>query len=977
MRFTVLGPVRAWVNGREAPLGPPQQRAVLTALLLQRGRPVGVAELVDALWGEEQPSDPVAIVRTYVSRLRRVLEPDRVPGSPPQLVVSIADGYALCIDDSSLDLAVFEARLAEARGLLREGDPARASELLRSALVEWGGTPLSGVPGPLAETERSRLVELRLGAIEVRLSVDLVLGRHEDLVGELTSLRARHPLRERLSELLLLALYRCGRQAEALEMYRLTRRMLVEELGVDPGPALRELHSRVLTADPSLSLPGVVVAGGGGDGVDAVDRDAACFGWVPDRETGVDSDVPSFDEVARHREGTGEDAITVQPSQLPAVLNVFTGRMAELAHGEALLSDKRRPAVVAISGMAGTGKTAFAVHWAHRIASCFPDGQLFVSLRGVDSGSTADPEAVIRHFLEALGMSSHEIPADPLAQAALYRSLLAERRMLIVLDDAQNSEQVRPLLPGTSSCFVIVTSRTRLQGLVVSNGARPLWLDLMSPDEARDMLTRRIGAARVAAEPQALDAIVELCGRLPLALAVVAARAAMHPCFPLSAIAEELTESQGSLDAFADGDPATDARAAFSWSYRALSPGAARLFRLLSLHLGPEISVPTAASLAAVPPRDARAFLADLARVHLLAEVAPGRFDFHDLLRCYAAELVREHDTEAERHRAEQRLLDHFLHTALGASTLLTPYRETVEPPEPLYGTTPEQITDLQGAMGWLQTERRMLCTTVVQASTGAFAGHAWRLASAMVPFLDRQGYWHDLLLTQQAALTAARRVSDGTGQAHAHQMLGFTFVRLQRTQEARPHLERALELFTFLGDPLGQARTHRILALQDLRAGGYEAACGRYQLAYALYERAGHLSGQASVLNELGWIHIMLGWFKQAVDYCARAITLHQKSGDLMGEAAAHDGLGYAHHCAGDYAAAINCYQRALVPGRRIGDRCLEASALGHMGEAQRALGNTEAARAAWQAAVSILETLGHPDARKVRDSLRLLDQS
>ncbi|MCW7944354.1 hypothetical protein AAW14_20315 [Streptomyces hygroscopicus] len=968
--------MQAWVNGGEASLGPPQQRAVLAALLLQRGRPVGVTELVDALWGDEPPSDPVAIVRTYVSRLRRVLEPDRVPGTPPQLVVSIADGYVLCLDESCLDLAVFEARLAEARRLSKEGNPARASELLRSALAEWGGTPLSGVPGPLAEAERSRLVELRLGAIEARLSIDLVLGRHEDLVSELTSLRARHPLRERLSELLLLALYRCGRQAEALEVYRSTRQMLVEELGVEPGPALRELHSRVLTADPSLSLPGAVLAGGGVDGVDAVDRDGECDGSVPDRETGVDSDVPSPDEGERHRDGTDEGAITVQPSQLPAVLNVFSGRMAELADAEALLSEKRRPAVVTISGMAGTGKTTFAVHWAHRIASRFPDGQLFVSLRGFDSDSTADPEAVIRHVLDALGMPPHEIPADPLAQAALYRSLLAERRMLIVLDNAQSAEQVRPLLPGTSSCFVIVTSRTQLQGLVASNGARPLWLDLMSPDEARDMLARRIGAARVAAEPQALDAIVDLCGRLPLALAVVAARAAMHPCFPLSAIAAELTEGQGSLDAFAYGDPATDARAAFSWSYRALPTGAARLFRLLSLHLGPEISLPTAASLAALPPREARTFLADLARVHLLTEIAPGRFVFHDLLRCYAAELAREHDTEAERHRAERRLLDHLLHTALGASALIAPYRETVRPPDLLPGTTLEQFTDVQRAMGWLHTERRMLCTTVVQASTGPFAGHAWRLAFAMVSFLDRQGYWHDLLLTQQAALTAARRVSDRTGQAHAHQALGFAFVRLQRTQEARPHLERALELFTSLGDPLGQAKTHRLLALQDIRDGRYEAACGRHQLAYALYEGAGHLSGQASVLNELGWIHIMLGWFKQAVDYCARAITLHQESGDLMGEAAAHDGLGYAHHCAGDHATAIDCYQRALVPGRRIGDRCLEASALGHLGEAERALGNTEAARAAWQAALSILEELDHPDARKVRDGLRLLDQ-
>ena len=937
MRFAVLGPIRAWAGEDEVPLGSPQQRAVLAALLLRRGQAVGITELVDAVWGADQPVEPVALIRTYVSRLRKVLEPDRTRGEPARLIESVADGYVVRIEEHSLDLVEFEAKVAEGRRLSTAGDLTRASELLRSALTEFGGTPLAGVTGPYAEAERSRLSDLRLGALETRLSADLALGRHQDVVGELPALRAKHPLREVLSELLMVALYRCGRQAEALEVFSSTRRTLVEELGVEPGPSLQDLHSRMLAADPSLSPTA-----------------------PPPPEPGAGL----------------ESVAVVTPSQLPTDLPLFTGRIDALAQAQALLPAGRRPAAAIVNGMAGIGKTSLAVHWAHLIAADFPDGQLFVNLRGFDpDGGALEPATVILLFLDALGVRPHQIPPDLPAQAALYRSLLAERRVLIVLDNARDAEQVRPLLPGTSGCFVIVTSRNQLLGLVACGAAHPLGLELMSTDEARHLLIRQVGEARVAAEPAAVAEIIEHCGRLPLAIAVVAAQAAIHSRFSLAAIAAELKASHGSLDAFTGVDPATDPRAVFSWSYQALSPATARLFRLLSLHTGPDVTAPAAASLAGVAPREARLLLADLARVNLLNETSPGRYAFHDLLLAYSAELVDDHDTEAQQHEARQRVFGHFLHTAFAASVLLSPYREQITLPDLPPGATPEEFTDPQQALRWLRAERRTLVAAILQASEGKYADYAWRLAFMVDLFFYRLGYWHDSLLIHQAALDAAGRTGEPSGQAHAHRGLGFAFVQLERPAEAAHHLTTALELYTGLGDPLGAARTHRCLGFRANGVGDYDAACDHYRKAHALYEGVGDRSGQAAVLNEFGWTWILVGDYDQAVDHCTRAIALYTQTGELNGEAGAHDSLGYAYHHLGDHARAIACYHRALEIYRHIEDHVLEADTLVHVGAAERALGNIDAARAAWTTAAEILERSDHPDARKARKSLRLLD--
>ncbi|MFI1409072.1 BTAD domain-containing putative transcriptional regulator [Streptomyces sp. NPDC020707] len=604
LRFAVLGPVRVGRGEEDLALGSPQQRVVLAALLLRRGRLVTTAELVHAVWGENPPMAAVPVLRTYVSRLRKVLESGRTSDGSGVVIVSAADGYLVRVPEDAVDLGVFEQRVERAAKLRAGDELSAASQLLHTALGQWQEIPLAGLAGPLAESERSRLNETRLSTLEARFDIDVELGRHVAVIPELRALTGQHPLRERLCELLMIALYRSGRQAEALASYRTTRNTLVAELGIEPGASLRHLHRSILAADASLELP-------------APPRRAA---------------VPAAESMTR-------------PAQLPADPATFTGRHSELDQARALLPNggdhKATMPITVVSGMAGVGKTALAVRFAREISGRFPDGQLFINLRGFDAtGSLMSPEEGIRIALDGLGVPSWRIPAQPEAQTLLYRSLLANRRVLILLDNARDVDHVRRLLPGSPGCLVIVTSRSQLTGLIAGEGAHPLTLHQLAPADAHDVLGRRLGARRLSAEPRAVDDIIALCGRLPLALAVVAARAAINPGFPLSAIADELRDSRGggSLDAFTGGDFGTDVRASFSWSYKAQSAPAARLFRLIGPHADPDISAPAAAALAGLSLREAHSLLAELTHAHLLTEHHPGRYTMHELLRIYARE---------------------------------------------------------------------------------------------------------------------------------------------------------------------------------------------------------------------------------------------------------------------------------------------------------------------------------------------------
>jgi DNA-binding SARP family transcriptional activator/tetratricopeptide (TPR) repeat protein len=971
LRFSLLGPLRAWLGDVELALGSRQQRAVLALLLMRRGRVVGLGDLVDGIWGTDPPPGAVSVLRTYVSRLRKVLEPDRAPGEPSRLVVSIGDGYVLRTDSVSIDLDQFEEHVNRAEHRRVAGDHPAAARLLRTALALWPGTPLAGIPGPYAAAERTRLQGLRLSAQESWIRAELELGHHTDVLPDLMALREAHPLHEDVCELLLIALYRCGRQAEALEVYASTRRTLVEELGIEPGPSLQATHARLLAGDPSLARP---TKRGPAAGTGASDAHRSGIGAADIHAAGAGTGLPE----SGVQEPVHPARTTVCLSQLPSDLPTFTGRLAELECVAEFVPDEGQPrtTVITLDGMAGAGKSTLAVHWAHRIAHRFPDGSLYVNLRGYDrKGSVMDPSDAITAFLVALGVAQHSVPDGLDAQAALYRSVLADRRVLIVLDNARDAEQVRPLLPGTSGCLVIVTSRSRLSGLVAGQSAHPLTLGLPTAEEAREMLARRLGAERIEAEPAAADDIVSLCARLPLTLAIVAARAAHHPAFRLADIAGELRESHGSLDAFTGGDVGTDVRAVFSWSYDALPPETTELFRRLSLHPGPDVSTAAAAALAGVPPRRARALLAELTGASLLTEREPGRFVFHDLLCAYAAELAGTEDTESERREALLRLHDHYLHTAHNCASVLDPFRQTLSPQPGTTGSAPLRFNDRKNATSWLRTERYVLRAIVEHAAAHGFDDHAWRTAYALDVYFNRLGFWHDLMEINSVALRAARVVGDRIGQAYALCGLGVAHAQLEHTDQALQYQERALELFQETGEAHGQAHTHRALAYRANKTGAYTAALDHYDRARELYRAQEDLSGEAGVLNQVAWTYILMGEHDRALEHCEKGIALYQKIGEDYGEASTQDTTGYAHHHLGRYDAAIECFEVSLRLFREIGDRYLEADVLRHLGASHRAAGDRDAARAAWRRALVLLEEAAHPEANDMRASLHDLD--
>jgi tetratricopeptide (TPR) repeat protein/transcriptional regulator with XRE-family HTH domain len=661
----------------------------------------------------------------------------------------------------------------------------------------------------------------------------------------------------------------------------------------------------------------------------------------------------------------------VVPRQLPASVGYFAGRSDELKVLDELLDgaeDAPGTVVISIAGTAGVGKTALAVHWAHQVASRFPDGQLYVNLRGFGpSGQPIAPVDAIRDFLYAFQPAAPHIPASLDAQAGLYRSLLAGKRMLIVLDNAGDDDQVRPLLPGSPGCLVLVTSRNQLSGLVAANGAHLLALDVLTEPEAQEMLGLRLAPDRIAAAPAAVTALAELCARLPLALSIAAARVAARPG-SLAELAAELRDTQARLDALHTEDAATDVRTVLSWSCRQLSEPAARMFRLLGVHAGPDITVPAAASLAGVSRPEAQQAIEDLARAHLLTEQVPGRFAFHDLLRAYAAERARSHDSDADLHAAVHRVLDHYLHTACAASLLLS-YRDPImlSPLQP--EVVPEELADRQQALAWFRAELQVLLAAVRQATAAGFSVHAWQLPWTIATSLDWYGYWHELAATQTAALAAAEQLGDRAGQAEAHRHLARGRIRLGADADAIAHLTAAIELGGQVGDDTLQARTHHDLGGVFESQGRIQDALRHVEQARQLHHKAGHRWGEALALSALGWLRAQAGSYYEALELCSLAMAIFSELEIRVGQSATLDSLGYIHHQLGHYAEAIACYQRGLDCD--AGDRRVRAETLIHLGDSQQASGNQKAAREAWLEALAILEGLQQPDTDRVHARL------
>jgi tetratricopeptide (TPR) repeat protein/transcriptional regulator with XRE-family HTH domain len=665
------------------------------------------------------------------------------------------------------------------------------------------------------------------------------------------------------------------------------------------------------------------------------------------------------------------------PRQLPAAVAGFTGRAAELAALTGMLEHAGADApgtvvISAIGGTAGVGKTALALHWAHEVAGRFGDGQLYVNLRGYDPrGTPATATEAIRGFLDALAVPPERVPAGPEAQAGLYRSLLVGRKVLIVLDNARDEQQVRPLLPASPGSLVLVTSRSQLGGLAATDGARLISLDMLSHAEAVHMLTARLGAARAAAEPGAVDQIASLCACLPLALAVATARAAAAPGFSLAALADELRDVADRLDALESGDPGSSVRAVFSWSYQQLGGEAARMFRLLGIHPGPDITVPAAASLAAIAETDARRLLRELARAHLIAEHVPGRYAFHDLLRAYAAEKVRHTDSDTDRHEATGRVLDHYLHTAASAARLLDRSKEPVVLGRPRPGAVPEQPADYLQAQIWFEQEHRVLLATLALAAGPGFDAHAWQLPWAISPFLRTRGYWQENAANQRTALTAATRLADTAAQALSGRLLANALYDLGDHDDARSHYARSLTLYQRLGNRLGEARIHQHLGVLDVGQGRYVEALGHADQALRLCQAIGDKAGEAGALNDIGCCHGLLGDYQQARAFCRRAVGLCADLDYRGFEGFAWDSLGYAEHHLGNLAEASACYQRALSIAREAGARFQEANNLTHLGDTHHAAGELAQARETWQQALAILEDIQHRDADQVRAKL------
>jgi DNA-binding SARP family transcriptional activator/tetratricopeptide (TPR) repeat protein len=952
--WLLLGPLAVRVSGVAVPVTSGKHRVVLAGLLLNAGRVVRSDELAAMIWSGSPPVSARPTLRNYVKLLRRALADD---GS--SRIVTHPGGYQIDVRPGELDVSRFETLCGTARQAARRGGWEEAAARLREALALWRGEPLADVPSDLLLRTVPRLAELRLQALESRVDADLQLGRQAELIGELRELAVTFPFRERLHAMLMLALYRDGRQADALAAYRQARQVLVGELGAEPGAELSGLHQRILRGDRTLMTASRPVT---------ADRPAATASRGGAARAARSAEVP-----APARSYPLERAV---PRQLPAPVRHFAGRAGELKVLEELLSEAAggggTVVISAIGGTAGIGKTTLAVHWAHRVAGRFPDGQLYVNLRGFDpAGQPVQPAEAIRDFLYALGVTASQMPPGLAGMAALYRSLLAGRRMLVVLDNASDAAQVRPLLPGASGSLVLVTSRHQLTSLAVAEDAQLITLDVLTGTEAHELLAGRLGAGRTGAEPEAATDLVRLCAGLPLALAIAAGRAAASPGVPLAVLAAELRQARQRLDVLS-ADGTVSVRAAFWWSYRELGDGAARVFRLLGVHPGPDITAAAAASLAGIPPSQAGPVLAGLAAEGLLTAHAPGRYALHALLRIYAAEQARAQDSDTGRRAAAHRVLDHYLRTARAGALLIRPSREPVTPPPSQPGVTPEQPEDPAQAMGWFAAERQVLLAVTSLAADAHFDIHAWQLPWAMAESLDRHGYWRDYAATQRTALAAASRLGDTAGQAIASRLLATACARLTDYDEARTHLTRCLELSEQAGDQAGQARAHRAFSWIAEHQNRYAEAVSHTEQALSLFQAIADHNGQADTLNSLGWHHAQHGFRHKARLFCGQALALHRQLGNHHGEAAAWDSLGYISHQLGRPRSAIMCYQHALTLFRTLGDRYHQADTLTHLGDTHQAAGDQPRARDAWHEAASLLSDLNHPDEALVRRKLR-----
>ncbi|WP_328494771.1 NB-ARC domain-containing protein [Streptomyces sp. NBC_00414] len=949
LRFSVLGPVRAWRGAQALPTGSPQQRALLAALLIREGRTATAGELIDALWGDDPPSQALAAVRTYASRLRKILSPG--------VLVSESGGYAIRLTDASggggtLDLALAQELAADAEKAKNGGDLCHARALLNKALNLWDGEELASVPGPYAEAQRARLQEWKLQLTETRLDMDLEQGCHAEAVSELTALTAAHPLRERLRELLMLALYRSGRQAEALAAYADTRRLLADELGVDPSPDLQELQQRILQADPGLAEPS----------------------------------APLVTETA---------ATPVRPAQLPATVPDFTGRTSFVSELCDVLAtaEGRVMAVSALAGIGGVGKTTLAVHVAHQARGAFPDGQLYVDLQGAGSRAAA-PEAVLGAFLRALGTADSAIPDSLEERAALYRSVLDGRRVLVLLDNARDAAQVRPLLPGTEGCAALVTSRVRMVDLA---GAHLVDLDVMSPEEALQLFTKIVGTERVESERQSALDVVAACGFLPLAIRIAASRLAARRTWTVSVLAAKLADERRRLDELQAGDLAV--KATFELGYGQLESAQARAFRLLGLADGPDMSLAAAAAVLDLPVEETEELLESLVDTSLLESAAPGRYRYHDLVRLYARACAeRDEQPPGERAAAMSRLLDFYLATAAGVYAIERPgdrlvdHLETTEYP----GLT---FSGGSAALDWLYTEAAPLLACVRQSAGTDLLRRAVDLLWAARDLAESGANSHQYETTARAMCDATRAAGDAHAEGRARTTLTHPLLVSGRIQQAAEQAQLALELAASAQDAMAMSWAANDRGLTLMHQDQFASGKPYFERAIEGYAAIGNKPLEALSLCNLSRAHLGMGNIPMSVEIAQRALSAYLEIGKTLRLANGYFTLGIALARAGRHteslsqlsdalsvfgshrqrlwegttnfrmaevhldarrpAQAAQHAEQALALGCIGGDR-MQGVVLTLLGRALTMLGQVDRARACWREALNLLEQNG-----------------
>ncbi|MFY1671571.1 AfsR/SARP family transcriptional regulator [Plantactinospora sp. WMMB334] len=927
MRWKILGPVDVEEGGRSIPVPRPQQQAVLAYLVLNANLAVSTGQLIDALWGGAAPSTARTHVQVLISRIRRILR----GADARDILVSQAGGYRLVVDDGDgIDEVDFSDQLTRARAAVAAGRLPSAVERYEAALDLWRGPALHGAAGAFVESAAARLEEQRLVAREELIDVRLTLGRHAALIGELRELRDVHPLRERFVGQLMLALYRCGRRAEALGVFRTFNTALRDEHGLEASVRLAELHQAILRADPAPQ---------------PASRGAS-------REVPPSSPTPAPRAVAA-------------PAQLPGDVAGFTGRAGQLRRLEAFLPQwDGEPAagvsIVVLTGSAGIGKTAMAVHWAHQVRHRFPDGQLHVNLRGYAANAPLRPIDALARFLHTLGVPAEQVPAEVDEAAAMYRGRLADRRMLVLLDNANHPDQVRPLLPGGSGCMVLITSRDRLGGLVARDGAQQVVLDLLTPVESVALLTRVLGTERVAAEPDEVARLADLCGHLPLALRIAAAHLIGRPRRRVGDLVAELCAGDRLAVLQVAGDEQAAVRAAFDLSYDALSVDDRRTFRLLGLVPGVDFTASAAAALADVAVERADRMLDRLANAHLVDQHADGRYALHDLLRIYAQDRVRNEEVPVRREAARQRLLDYYLYTAHSAAQLLYPQLLRLScPAEP----PPQNVPPLTGqpqALEWLDAERANLVAAVSHAADQGPYEAAWTLSDALRGYFFFRMYTVDWLTVASTGLAAAEAGGNLRAQASSHLSLGGLFWRQGDYTRALDRFSKALAIAERDGWEAGQGSALTTLGISYTELGQTRQALRHLTRAVELARRSSWQGGQQVALINLGFAYLNLGQLDRAERHTREALALSLEIGSRDGRANCLKNLGLLHYLRGRFDEAIEHLTQALSLYREIGNRGAEAITLRSIATVQRDSGRPEEAMELAQMALSLARSIG-----------------